>query len=1431
MTRTVNNIQLTLKGYGIIPASLFWMLLCVSGGLHAQCLNNSQYGSVVAPVSGTATIETCNFYGEYSDIANVQPSSIYICGIQAGGYVTIRRSSPNGVVVAHGPSPLTWTSSTAGSYYAHWTADENCNTSFSCQTTYITYVGSAVTCTGTPVAGQVNANGIPASYAACANSSIAFTLSGAASNFGVTYTWQYSASGNAGSYAAIPAATSSIYSIGSFSNANEGFYQCRLTCATSGLISFSSPVQITAKNFTDCYCPSQASTSYDEEIFSMTLNGASTNPLYANAAGCSTVAPGQGSVLGSYSNFKSLGSLNNLPLGSLANFELVEDECDGPFYFAFGASIWIDFNHNGSFNDAGENVFVESTTLTGPRIINSSFLVPNAALLGNTVMRVTVAEGFAGNLLSPCLQYNYGETEDYLVNIVPNTSCAGVPNPGSVIPNPITVCPGGTLNLSLQNYTPGNGVTYQWFNNAGLISGATNSTLTLNGVTSADDYYCDVTCGAVTTASQIVSVPLNNFYNCYCSPNSSFGTAGATYGVISNVSINSLQNASSYPVSNPYVTEYPSTVVTTDLTPGLNYLLNVSVDAFTQVAVWFDWNQDGVFGQNEFYNIGNNNTALPVSFTSMILVPLSALSGQTRMRLRSEANFYTLGAGDACTQTNYGESEDYTLTINSVIACNGTPTPGNTVVTSNLVCPGSNVNFFLQNQNQGLGIQYQWFENTLPIAGATNNFYTATINNAMSVHCQLTCMNSGLTTFSTPVSVALNQPTACYCQPSYTVGKTDGDLISDVSILGTSLANNTGSGASNPAYTYYQTSGGIPANLTADLQAASSYYMVVTFGSFPNGGQNAAAWIDYNDDGIFTVNERIGYTTAASQGAFGLVYFPILIACNPPIGTHRLRVRNVYGVPGVTIDPCSVYAYGETEDYDITILAPLPCPQPTGLTASNITYSEADLDWQSGCSETLWDVHIGPVGNGQPMLSPSHPSVVKPFHVTGLLPLSSYEYWVRADCGSGAGQSNWSGPYTLNTTIGPCSGMPNAGSIIASDATVCQGGNTTLSLSGESSGQGITYQWYSGAGLISGATNASYTVSSLLSPETYYCGITCMHSGLTASTSGFTVQVNTPGTGTSITNPIVVGQAPCQASPFIDIKTNSTANCFSNGFGQASPEIWYQFTLSAPTTVTLSHCGSSLDTYMHLLDGQGNLVAYNDDLGPLCASIHASLVQLLPAGTYYVVSEGYGALTGSITTSISTVDACNTTLSVTCMIEAYYDGVGGMLPALSNQGQIVPAGVCDSVDIELHDANAPYGLLYTSRVVLNQNGTATALFPSLTGSYYIVLTHRNALQTWSASPVLMGSMISYDFTTAASQAYGSNQAEVAPGVFAFYSGDVVKDLGESTDLLDLTQVETDINNFGFGYIPTDLNGDGNVDILDTPQLENNIANFIFTQRP
>jgi len=171
-----------------------------------------------------------------------------------------------------------------------------------------------------------------------------------------------------------------------------------------------------------------------------------------------------------------------------------------------------------------------------------------------------------------------------------------------------------------------------------------------------------------------------------------------------------------------------------------------------------------------------------------------------------------------------------------------------------------------------------------------------------------------------------------------------------------------------------------------------------------------------------------------------------------------------------------------------------------------------------------------------------------------------------------------------------------------------------------------------------------------------------------------------------------------------------------------------------------------------------------------------------------------------------------------------------MLPVLANQFEPTTPTACDSIDVLLRDENSPYSLVDSIRTIVNQNGTATCVFAPVSGNYYIEVKHRSAIQTWSANPIAMGATpATYNFTTASSQAYGDNMKEVAPGVWAFYSGDVVTD--ENMDLLDLGAVEIDITNFGSGYLATDINGDGNVDLLDSPPVEENISSFIFSSHP
>jgi hypothetical protein len=171
-----------------------------------------------------------------------------------------------------------------------------------------------------------------------------------------------------------------------------------------------------------------------------------------------------------------------------------------------------------------------------------------------------------------------------------------------------------------------------------------------------------------------------------------------------------------------------------------------------------------------------------------------------------------------------------------------------------------------------------------------------------------------------------------------------------------------------------------------------------------------------------------------------------------------------------------------------------------------------------------------------------------------------------------------------------------------------------------------------------------------------------------------------------------------------------------------------------------------------------------------------------------------------------------------------------MRPVKNNQDYTSPTTDVDDVTVELRNATAPYAVAATTTAVLKTDGSVAAKFNAFpAGNYFIAVKHRNAVQTWSAAAEPFGvSTSTYDFSTAASQAFGDNMVDLG-GVFGFYSGDINQD--EVIDGSDSTDLFNDIENANFGILSTDLNGDGVVDGSDSTYLFNNTENAVFSNHP
>ncbi|MEO6693887.1 MAG: choice-of-anchor B family protein [Ignavibacteria bacterium] len=183
-----------------------------------------------------------------------------------------------------------------------------------------------------------------------------------------------------------------------------------------------------------------------------------------------------------------------------------------------------------------------------------------------------------------------------------------------------------------------------------------------------------------------------------------------------------------------------------------------------------------------------------------------------------------------------------------------------------------------------------------------------------------------------------------------------------------------------------------------------------------------------------------------------------------------------------------------------------------------------------------------------------------------------------------------------------------------------------------------------------------------------------------------------------------------------------------------------------------------------------------------------------------------------------------TTFNINVAIEGFYNNV-------SNTHRIK-----DTVTAYLRTVNSPYDIVDSSKAVIDSVSlTGNFKFNKAPGgTYYIVLKHRNSLETWSKlkgevyNPMTLGS---YDFTVSDTKAFGNNliKVDTAPDKYAVYSGDVNQD--QIIDGSDLLKIDNDAAIFLSGYVVSDLTGDKIVDGSDLSIVENNAGNFVIISRP
>jgi hypothetical protein len=260
--------------------------------------------------------------------------------------------------------------------------------------------------------------------------------------------------------------------------------------------------------------------------------------------------------------------------------------------------------------------------------------------------------------------------------------------------------------------------------------------------------------------------------------------------------------------------------------------------------------------------------------------------------------------------------DDITVEDNPVALCSGTPDAG-AISGAASACANNPFTLTSTGVTDAPGIRYAW-QSSANAGGpwsnipGQNNFAEAVgLTQTTTTYYRLvdTCSISGLSDLSNVLTVTMNSPEQCYCQPpSVTLHSFVDDAITNVTITGTTLNSSNGT----DALTGYTQVPPTPANNTADLQQITSYTVTATVAGDPT---QVSVWVDFDRNGTFDTGEYFDLPVSGTTATGN-----ITVPANAIAGLTGLRIRARFAA-FINADACSTFASGETEDYVVNIVA------------------------------------------------------------------------------------------------------------------------------------------------------------------------------------------------------------------------------------------------------------------------------------------------------------------------------------------------------------------------------------------------------------------------------------------------------------------------------------------------------------------------------
>jgi len=260
---------------------------------------------------------------------------------------------------------------------------------------------------------------------------------------GATYDFRYREVG-ASNWIDVNGLSSASTNLGGLTELTDYEAQVRSNCSGGNTSAYSASINFTTTDVQLNYCTSASTNINDEFIGRVQLN---------------TIDNSSGGQF--YTDFTSVSTT----LTKDTQYTITVTPTWTGTVYPEAYSVWIDYNRDGDFGDAGEQVWTQAAATTSP--VSGSFTVPTSAVENSTTMRVSMKYN---GIPTECETFNYGEVEDYSIIIEGN--------------GPDTIAPVITLNgASTINLNVGDSYTEQGVTASDNIDGDITANIVVGGAT------------------------------------------------------------------------------------------------------------------------------------------------------------------------------------------------------------------------------------------------------------------------------------------------------------------------------------------------------------------------------------------------------------------------------------------------------------------------------------------------------------------------------------------------------------------------------------------------------------------------------------------------------------------------------------------------------------------------------------------------------------------------------------------------------------------------------------------------------------------------------------------------------------------------------------------------------------------------------------